>query len=77
MPFAARAALAPLTVNEVIARHPGTVSVFEAFGIDSCCGGALPVEEAARRHQIDPDTLLTALAGVAAADARGEDAAGE
>ena len=35
-------------VNEVIRTHPATVEVFNRFGIDSCCGGAAPVGEAAR-----------------------------
>ena len=51
-----------LTVNDVVARHPETVAVFNAFGIDACCGGAVPVREAARRDGADPDALLAALA---------------
>ena len=50
-----------LTVNELIARHPATVAAFNAFGIDACCGGAVPVREAARRDGADPEALLTAL----------------
>ena len=26
------------TVNEILAQHPATVSVFNLFGIDACCG---------------------------------------
>jgi iron-sulfur cluster repair protein YtfE (RIC family) len=51
-----------LTVNEVIRLYPATAATFAAFGIDSCCGGGLAVSEAARRHQIETDTLLAALA---------------
>ena len=50
-----------LTVNELIARHPATVATFNAFGIDACCGGAVPVREAARRDGADPDALVAAL----------------
>jgi iron-sulfur cluster repair protein YtfE (RIC family) len=53
-------------VNEVIRSHPATVSVFAAHGIDSCCGGAAPLEEAARRHGVDLDGLLAELERVAA-----------
>lgn len=49
------------TVNETIRRRPATVSVFRRFGIDSCCGGDLPLEEAARRHGISIETLLDEL----------------
>jgi regulator of cell morphogenesis and NO signaling len=49
------------TVNDVIARFPATVAVFNAFGIDACCGGAVPVEEAARRDGADLTRLLDAL----------------
>lgn len=53
-----------LTVNELIARRPETVAVFNAFGIDACCGGAVPVPEAALRDGADLDALLAALAEV-------------
>jgi hypothetical protein len=29
------------TVNEVVRRHPATVAVFNAFGLDACCGADL------------------------------------
>jgi regulator of cell morphogenesis and NO signaling len=50
-----------LRVNEIINLFPGTLSVFHAAGIDSCCGGALPVTEAAQRHGLDPEQLLEEL----------------
>jgi iron-sulfur cluster repair protein YtfE (RIC family) len=50
-----------LTVNEVIGRVPETVAVFKRFGIDACCGGALTVSDAARRHGAELDVLLQAL----------------
>jgi regulator of cell morphogenesis and NO signaling len=49
------------TVNDVIARHPTTVRVFNDFGIDSCCGGAVPLITVITRHGLDPDALLVAL----------------
>lgn len=48
-------------VNEVIRTHPETVEVFNQFQIDSCCGGAAPIEEAAARDGADPKELVAAL----------------
>jgi len=56
------------TVNEVIRVHPATTGVFNQFGIDSCCGGATSIHEAAVRDGADPEALLAAL-NQAAADA--------
>ena len=53
-----------ITVNELIREVPLTIPVFNSFGIDSCCGGAVPVREAARRDGADVDALLVALAAV-------------
>lgn len=50
-----------LTVNEVARRHPAALAVFSRFGIDTCCGGALAVADAAREHGIDPERLCADL----------------
>lgn len=50
-----------MTVNEAIRRFPGTVAVFNQFRIDACCGGAVPIVEAAQRDGADPDRLIEAL----------------
>lgn len=49
------------TVDELTARYPETIAVFNRFGIDSCCGGGEPIAEAARRDGADLDALLAAL----------------
>jgi regulator of cell morphogenesis and NO signaling len=49
------------TVNDIITRYPSTLAVFNAYGIDACCGGALPVAEAAARHKIPLNALRSAL----------------
>jgi regulator of cell morphogenesis and NO signaling len=54
-----------MTINEIIALHPASVEVFQRHGMDSCCGGALPVLEAAQRHGVDREVLLAELATVA------------
>lgn len=53
-----------LTVNDAIRLYPETVTVFNDFGIDACCGGAVPIAEAARRDGADLEALLAALAAV-------------
>jgi iron-sulfur cluster repair protein YtfE (RIC family) len=53
------------TVNEILVQHPATVSVFNSFGIDACCGGDADLVEAARRDGADVDALLAALERVA------------
>ena len=49
------------TVDELTLRYPDTIAVFNRFGIDSCCGGAVPLVDAARRDGADFDELLAAL----------------
>ena len=44
---------ADMTINQIIAEHPETLAVFNRLGIDSCCGGALPLAEVARKHRFD------------------------
>ena len=56
------------SVNEVIARYPAAIAPLNAHGIDTCCGGALSVEQAARDARVDPRQLCAALdAAIAAA----------
>ena len=50
-----------LTINEIVARHPETIAVFNRFGMDTCCGGGVPVQEAALRDGLDLDDILAAL----------------
>ena len=50
-----------LTVNEIMAREPRTIAVFNQFGMDTCCGSGVPVADAARRDGVALDVLLTAL----------------
>ncbi|MEO7042068.1 MAG: DUF542 domain-containing protein, partial [Gemmatimonadaceae bacterium] len=48
-------------VNETLRQFPATTSIFNEFGIDACCGGAVSISEAAIRDGADPDELLSAL----------------
>ncbi len=50
------------TVREIALQQPTSIRVFERFGIDYCCGGRKPLEQACEERAIDPQTLLDALA---------------
>lgn len=50
-----------MTINEAIQVRPGTVAVFDALGLDACCGGSLTIRDAATRHGLDPAVVLRAL----------------
>lgn len=53
--------VATITVNEAIVSWPSTVAVFNRFGIDACCGGAVPIAEAAERDGADLAALTAEL----------------
>lgn len=48
-------------VNQVILRYPETIAIFNAFGVDSCCGGGVSIEKSAVRDKIDVQKLISAL----------------
>lgn len=50
-----------VSVNDMISRHPETAGVFNAYGIDTCCGGGASVQNAARDANVDATTLCTDL----------------
>jgi iron-sulfur cluster repair protein YtfE (RIC family) len=50
-----------LTLNEVVLQWPDAVTVLTRYGMDTCCGGALPLREAAARHGVDLEVLLQEL----------------
>ncbi len=55
-----------MVVNDAIRLYPATVEVFTRFNIDSCCGGAVSISEAARRDGVPLEELLKALNETAA-----------
>jgi iron-sulfur cluster repair protein YtfE (RIC family) len=50
-----------LTVNQVVRLNPGSLRVFSAHGIDTCCGGEKPLAEVAIRHGLELSGLITEL----------------
>jgi iron-sulfur cluster repair protein YtfE (RIC family) len=53
--------LSGLTLHELVRRLPGAREVLLGHGLDLCCGGDLPLREAARLHDLDLEALLRAL----------------
>jgi regulator of cell morphogenesis and NO signaling len=49
------------TLNAIVARYPQTLPVLQDFGLDTCCGGALPLRIAAQHHDLDLAGILSAL----------------
>ncbi|MBI4294780.1 MAG: DUF542 domain-containing protein [Chloroflexi bacterium] len=59
-----------MIINDVIKRYPQTIAVFNAYRVDSCCGGGRSIEDTARADGVDVASLLAALN--AAIEARAE-----
>jgi len=50
------------TVREIALENPSSIRVFEALGIDYCCGGKRSLTDACSRADIDIDKALAMLA---------------
>jgi regulator of cell morphogenesis and NO signaling len=50
------------TVREIVQQHPAAVPVFEALGIDYCCGGSKSLEDACRKRNVPLGEVLANLA---------------
>jgi regulator of cell morphogenesis and NO signaling len=49
------------TIGDIVAADFRTAAVFERYGIDFCCGGGRPFEEACRSAAVDPADVERAL----------------
>jgi len=49
------------TVGEIARRHPAAVAVFEALGIDYCCGGNKSLEDACQKKNVSLNLVLSDL----------------
>jgi regulator of cell morphogenesis and NO signaling len=59
------------TVGQIAAEFPASVRIFEKHGIDFCCGGKLPIDQACGAKGLDPAALMAEIdqaAQVPAAD---------
>lgn len=50
-----------MTINDIIKKYPLTITVFNKFRVDSCCGGGQTVEKTATADSVDVKALLLAL----------------
>jgi regulator of cell morphogenesis and NO signaling len=53
-----------MTVGDIVAHDVRTASVFARHGIDFCCGGRTPFDEACRARGLDPAALVAELDAV-------------
>lgn len=49
------------SVGELVAERPGRSRIFEDYGIDFCCGGKLPLEEACAKKQVPVEEVVRKL----------------
>jgi regulator of cell morphogenesis and NO signaling len=49
------------SVGQLLVERPARAGVFNAFGIDFCCGGRRSLAQACGEHGVDPHRLLAAL----------------
>ena len=49
------------TVREIAQAQPSSISVFEQFGIEYCCGGGKPLGEACAAKDLDVQIVIAAL----------------
>jgi regulator of cell morphogenesis and NO signaling len=61
------------TVREIALEQPGSIRVFERFGIDYCCGGRRPLSEACAARDIEVDAVIAALEAAAQMPAEAAD----
>jgi iron-sulfur cluster repair protein YtfE (RIC family) len=50
-----------ISVNELLRRCPSVLPALNALGIDSCCGGAESLTDAARRAGISLEALVAGI----------------
>ena len=50
-----------VTVGQLVTERPGRARVFEAFGIDYCCGGKKPLKQAIEEKGLSQNTVLGIL----------------
>ncbi len=49
------------TVGNIVVKHPSLGRILEDAGIDYCCGGKKPLQQACQEKSLDPEALLAKL----------------
>jgi regulator of cell morphogenesis and NO signaling len=49
------------TIAQIATTRPVAVKVFQRHGVDFCCGGQRPLDEACRAKGLDPDAILAEI----------------
>ena len=49
------------TLNMIVVRYPQALPVLQQFGLDTCCGGALPLSTAVEHHGLNLEEVRAAL----------------
>jgi hypothetical protein len=60
------ARIASRTISDLVEHAPGTMTVFSMNGLDTCCGGGVPLGEALARHKIEAEPVLREVAVIVA-----------
>lgn len=55
-------------LNAIISAYPQALPILQRFGLDTCCGGAIPLEVAAKHHGLVLAEILRALQSANAED---------
>ena len=50
-----------MIINDVVAKYPKTIAVFNKFKVDACCGGGFSIEKTAKNDKVDIEALLKEL----------------
>ena len=53
--------IATQTVRDIALENPASIRVFEQFGIDYCCGGRIPLDEACANKNLAITEVVAAL----------------
>ena len=53
-----------LSLNEIVAKFPETITIFNSLGFDTCCAGAMTLRDAIRKHKLDEQQVLASLDAV-------------
>ena len=50
-----------MIINDVVAKHPESMKIFNRHKVDSCCGGAASIKDTAAMNSADLAAVMTDL----------------